>query len=104
MIICMDPVLDRSLIRNEGEAIFGYSWLLTSNVGLIGRMEYCSCEWHSLRKAIRSMLGLISPTMTRDQLHAKTGVLVISFVKKWGGQVVDIHEKLKEVSNYFLNH
>nr|CAD1822587.1 unnamed protein product [Ananas comosus var. bracteatus] len=55
-----------------------------------------SCEWHSLRKAIRSMLGLISPTMTRDQLHAKTDVLVISFVKKWGGQVVDIHEMLKE--------
>ncbi|XP_072981133.1 cytochrome P450 85A1-like isoform X1 [Typha angustifolia] len=94
-VICMDPELNRSIIMNESMGLIpGYP---QSMLDILGKWNIAAIHG-SLHKAMRScMLGLISPTMIRDQLLSKIDEFTRSFINNWDGQVIDIQEKMKEM-------
>ena len=92
----MDPEINRYILMNEGRGLVpGYP---QSMLDILGRCNIAAVSG-SLHKAMRSsMLGLISPTMIRDQLLTKIDQFMRSHLSDWNGKAIDIQERTKEVS------
>ena len=95
-VVSMDPEINRYILMNEGRGLVpGYP---QSMLDILGRCNIAAVSG-SLRKAMRSsMLGLISPTMIREQLLSKIDQFMRSHLSDWNGKVIDIQERTKKVS------
>ncbi|RRT52235.1 hypothetical protein B296_00032143 [Ensete ventricosum] len=88
--------LNRFILMNEGKGFVpGYP---QSMLDILGRSNIAAVRG-DMHKTMRScMLGLVSPPMIRDQLLPKIDEFMRSYIDDWGGRVIDIQEKTKEVS------
>ncbi|URE12215.1 cytochrome P450 [Musa troglodytarum] len=95
-VVCMDPELNRFILLNEGKGFVpGYP---QSMLDILGRSNIAAVRG-DMHKTMRSaMLGLVSSPVIRDQLLPKIDEFMRSYIDNWGGRVVDIQEKTKEVS------
>lgn len=94
-VVSMDPVINRYILMNEGRGLVpGYP---QSMLDILGKCNIAAVSG-SLHKAMRSaMLGLISPTILRQQLLTKIDQFMRSHLSNWSGNVIDIQERTKEV-------
>lgn len=94
-VVSMDPEINRYILMNEGRGLVpGYP---QSMLDILGRCNIAAVSG-SLRKAMRSsMLGLISPTMIREQLLSKIDQFMRSHLSDWNGKVIDIQERTKKM-------
>ena len=81
---------------NEGKGFApGYP---QSMLDILGRSNIAAVRG-DMHKTMRSaMLGIVSPPVIRDQLLPKIDEFMRSYIDNWGGRVIDIQEKTKEVS------
>ncbi|XP_042449719.1 cytochrome P450 85A1-like [Zingiber officinale] len=95
-MVCMDAELNRFILMNEGKGFLpGYP---QSMLDILGRSNIASVHGE-LHKTMRgAMLGLVSPLMIRDQLLPKIDEFMRSYIDNWGGRVIDIQEKTKEMA------
>ncbi|KAJ8455461.1 hypothetical protein OPV22_021844 [Ensete ventricosum] len=95
-VVCMDPELNRFILMNEGKGFVpGYP---QSMLDILGRSNIAAVRG-DMHKTMRScMLGLVSPPMIRDQLLPKIDEFMRSYIDDWGGRVIDIQEKTKEMA------
>ncbi|KAJ6831994.1 cytochrome P450 85A1-like [Iris pallida] len=95
-VVCMDPELNRYILMNEGKGLVpGYP---QSMLDILGENNIAAVSG-SLHKAMRSsMLGLVSPSMIRDQLLPKIDQFMRSHLGNWSGRVIDIQERTKEMA------
>ncbi|XP_058070512.1 cytochrome P450 85A-like [Magnolia sinica] len=95
-VVSMDPELNRYILMNEGKGLVpGYP---QSMLDILGKCNIAAVHG-SLHKTMRgAMLTLISPTMIRDQLLPKIDGFMRSHLSNWGGQIINIQEKTKEMA------
>ncbi|XP_009402829.2 cytochrome P450 85A1 [Musa acuminata AAA Group] len=95
-VVCMDPELNRFILMNEGKGFApGYP---QSMLDILGRSNIAAVRG-DMHKTMRSaMLGIVSPPVIRDQLLPKIDEFMRSYIDNWGGRVIDIQEKTKEMA------
>ncbi|THU48680.1 hypothetical protein C4D60_Mb06t01560 [Musa balbisiana] len=95
-VVCMDPELNRFILMNEGKGFVpGYP---QSMLDILGRSNIAAVRG-DMHKTMRSaMLGIVSPPVIRDQLLPKIDEFMRSYIDNWGGRVIDIQEKTKEMA------
>ncbi|XP_042426121.1 cytochrome P450 85A-like [Zingiber officinale] len=94
-MVCMDAELNRFMLMNEGKGFVpGYP---QSMLDILGRSNIASVHGELYKTMRSAMLGLVSPPMIRDQRLPKIDEFMRSYIHNWGGRVIDIQEKTKEV-------
>ncbi|KAM0937879.1 putative cytochrome P450 [Dioscorea sansibarensis] len=93
-VVSMDAELNR-LLMNEGKGLVsGYP---QSMLNILGKYNI-SAVHGSLHKTMRTaFLGLIRPSMIRDQLLLKIDESMRPLLSNWNDKVIDIQEKTKEL-------
>ncbi|XP_078430122.1 cytochrome P450 85A-like [Wolffia australiana] len=95
-VISSDADANRFILMNEGKGIVpGYP---QSMIDILGKWNVAAVHG-ALHKSMRgAILSLLGPTAIRLELLPKLDSFVRSHVSHWGGQTVDIQEKMKEMS------
>ena len=96
-IVSIDPEVNRFILTNEGNGVvLGYP---KRSVDLVGK--WTGGPHH---KAVRGILqSLIGPIAIRGQLLPKLDSCMQSYLDGFGGQIVDIQERTREVSRFSLD-
>lgn len=97
-VVCMDPEINRFILMNESKGLVpGYP---QSMLDILGECNIAAVTG-PLHKSMRNaMLGLINPSMMRDQLLPKVDEFMRSHLSNWSNKVIDIQEKTKEMALY----
>ncbi|KAH0469174.1 hypothetical protein IEQ34_002406 [Dendrobium chrysotoxum] len=97
-VVCMDPEINKYILMNESKGLIpGYP---QSMLDILGECNIAAVTG-PLHKSMRNaMLGLINPSMMREQLLPKVDELMRSHLSNWSNRVIDIQEKTKEMALY----
>ncbi|KAG6660131.1 hypothetical protein CIPAW_03G084100 [Carya illinoinensis] len=92
----MDPELNRYILMNEAKGLVpGYP---RSMLDILGKCNIAAVHGSTHKYMRGALLSLISPTMIRDQLLAKTDEFMRSHLSNWDDQIINIQEKTKEMA------
>ncbi|KAF5480146.1 hypothetical protein F2P56_000913 [Juglans regia] len=95
-IVSMDPELNRYILMNEAKGLVpGYP---RSMLDILGKCNIAAVHGSTHKYMRGALLSLISPTMIRDQLLAKTDEFIRSHLSNWDDQIINIQEKTKEIA------
>ncbi|KAJ4760109.1 cytochrome P450 family protein [Rhynchospora pubera] len=95
-VICMDPDLNKQILNSENKGFIpGYP---PSMRDILGEWNIAAVHGPSHKSMRGALLSLVSPPMIRDQLMPKIDGFMRSFLAGFGGQVVDIQAKTKEMA------
>ncbi|KAL0926575.1 hypothetical protein M5K25_002814 [Dendrobium thyrsiflorum] len=97
-VVCMDPEINKYILMNESKGLIpGYP---QSMLDILGECNIAAVTG-PLHKSMRNtMLGLINPSMMREQLLPKVDEFMRSHLSNWSEKVIDIQEKTKEMALY----
>lgn len=91
----MDPEVNRYILLSEGKGFVpGYP---QSMLNILGKCNIAAVHGPTHKVMRGAMLGLVNPTMIRDQLLPKIDEFMRYHVSNWHGKVIDIQQKTKEV-------
>ncbi|KAG2715440.1 hypothetical protein I3843_03G078900 [Carya illinoinensis] len=95
-VVSMDPELNRYILMNEAKGLVpGYP---RSMLDILGKCNIAAVHGSTHKYMRGALLSLISPTMIRDQLLAKTDEFMRSHLSNWDDQIINIQEKTKEMA------
>lgn len=92
----MDPDLNRYILVNEAKGLVpGYP---QSMLDILGKSNIAAVHGSAHKHMRGALLSLISPTMIREHLLPTIDEFMRSHLSNWGGSVIDIQEKTKEMA------
>lgn len=95
-IVSMDPDLNRYILVNEAKGLVpGYP---QSMLDILGKSNIAAVHGSAHKHMRGALLSLISPTMIREHLLPTIDEFMRSHLSNWGGSVIDIQEKTKEMA------
>lgn len=95
-VVCMDPEVNRYILLSEGKGFVpGYP---QSMLNILGKCNIAAVHGPTHKAMRGAMLGLVNPTMIRDQLLPKIDEFMRYHVSNWHGKVIDIQQKTKEMA------
>ncbi|KAG9140086.1 hypothetical protein Leryth_021118 [Lithospermum erythrorhizon] len=95
-IVSMDAELNRYILVNEAKGLVpGYP---QSMLDILGKCNIAAVHGSAHKYMRGALLGLINPTMIRDNLLPKIDEFMRSHVSNWDNKIIDIQEKTKEMA------
>ncbi|KAG9134789.1 hypothetical protein Leryth_001121 [Lithospermum erythrorhizon] len=95
-IVSMDAELNRYILVNEAKGLVpGYP---QSMLDILGKRNIAAVHGSAHKYMRGALLGLINPTMIRDNLLPKIDDFMRSHLSNWDNKIVDIQEKAKEMA------
>ncbi|KAI0527200.1 hypothetical protein KFK09_002799 [Dendrobium nobile] len=97
-VVCMDPEINKYILMNESKGLVpGYP---QSMLDILGECNIAAVTGPLHKSMKNAMLGLINPSMMREQLLPKVDEFMRSHLSNWSEKVIDIQEKTKEMALY----
>ncbi|XP_050382370.1 cytochrome P450 85A-like [Argentina anserina] len=95
-VVSMDPEVNIYILMNEAKGLVpGYP---QSMLDILGKSNIAAVHGSTHKYMRGALLGLINPTMIRDQILPKIDVFMRAHLSGWGNQVINIQEKTKEMA------
>ncbi|KAG9130069.1 hypothetical protein Leryth_012826 [Lithospermum erythrorhizon] len=92
----MDAELNRYILVNEAKGLVpGYP---QSMLDILGKCNIAAVHGSAHKYMRGALLGLINPTMIRDNLLPKIDHFMRSHLSNWDDNIIDIQEKTKEMA------